>query len=1591
MANNKKYISLNRLSNFLDNLKNTFATISHKHTVSDLTDYKVDSELSSTSTNPVQNKVLDAEFEAIANSMNALDLAIDGKADETHTHSISDVTNLQTTLDGKVPTSRTVNGKALNANISLSASDVGASPSSHSHDDRYYTESEIDEKLANKANATHTHSNYVPTTRTVNGKALSANITLSASDVGALPDTTVIPSIDGLATEEYVSDVAGTKVDKVSGKGLSTNDYTTTEKNKLSGIATGAEVNQNAFSNVVVGSTTIAADSKTDSLTIAAGTGISVAGDATNDKVTITNSGVRSIATGSSNGTISVNTNGETVNVAVKGLGSAAYTASTAYDAAGSASDALASAKEYTNTKVSNLASTTVVDNKISSHNTSTSAHNDIRALITALTTKVNNFLDVDDTTTDQLSEVITLINNNKGTLESLTTSKVNVSDIVNNLTTNSTSKVLSAAQGVAIKSLIDALQTELDSHTHAIADVTGLQSALDGKAASSHGTHVSYSTTAPVMDGTASVGTAATVARSDHKHPTDTSRASKSEFDAHTANTTAHITSTERSNWNAAKTHADSAHAPSNAEKNQNAFSNITVGSTTVAADTATDTVTFVGSNVTITPDATNDKITFAVADGSTSAKGIVKLTNSTSSTSTTTAATPSSVKSAYDLANTAKTNAATAQSKADSAYTLAEGKVDSLSDLGITATATELNYVDGVTSNVQTQLDGKAASSHNHAASNITSGTLSSDRLPTVPISKGGTGSTTATGALTNLGITATAAELNTLDGITATTAELNKLDGVTATTAELNYVDGVTSNIQTQLNGKLGKTTYEYNKELALGSTGKVCIGKFPMYDSNISVEIKSTTSTTYNGTLVIATQNINTTGGGTYTATVYGDASNTLTDSIKIKYASGSNVFEVYIDLPGWSKNLLHIQCVALKGEPTDIATTVTEIPSTATIVPTNALKSQLDAKQATVTGGASTITSSNLTANRALISNDSGKVAVSAVTSTELGYLDGVTSNIQTQLDGKSNTSHTHKYAGSSSAGGSATSAVKLDTSTAGSATQPVYFSDGKPVATTYTLGKSVPSDAKFTDTVYTLPAAGTALGGVKSGGDVTIASGVITVNDDSHNHTIANVDNLQSSLDGKQATITGAATTITGSNLTASRALVSNSSGKVAVSAVTSTELGYLDGVTSSIQTQLDGKAAKSEGAFYIEGTGTTDSTNKISAWTGTSDRITSYYDGLTIRYKIGVVGQSTVTLNINNLGAKTVYRFNTTKLTTHFPVGSIIHLIYHEDLNDGCWVTNDYDANTNTYQRVYESSNNVEYPITTRYNTTDGSSYYAEYGRYTNGVTLNPSTNTITATTFKGALAGNADSATTLSGLTATVAELNKLDGVTATTTELNYVDGVTSNIQTQLNGKASTSAATQSAAGLMSAADKTKLDGVPSNIQTQLDSKPNTSDIGFVRIVSCTSSDGVTYTGTTDGVTALTAGLTIVFTSSKTSASTTPTLNINGLGAKSIKRRLSHLSTTTQAGYSNTWLYANKPYLLVYDGTQWIVDGLTKPSAADLYGTLPIEKGGTGATTAAAALTNLGAAPAYTYGTTDLTAGTSELANGTLYFMYE
>lgn len=89
-----------------------------------------------------------------------------------------------------------------------------------------------------------------------------------------------------------------------------------------------------------------------------------------------------------------------------------------------------------------------------------------------------------------------------------------------------------------------------------------------------------------------------------------------------------------------------------------------------------------------------------------------------------------------------------------------------------------------------------------------------------------------------------------------------------------------------------------------------------------------------------------------------------------------------------------------------------------------------------------------------------------------------------------------------------------------------------------------------------------------------------------TTNDSTVSGT--NVDDALDTLSTtKQNTITGAATTITSSNLTGSRALVSNGGGKVDVSAVTTTELGRLVGVTSDIQTQLDAKGVGILSAVY--------------------------------------------------------------------------------------------------------------------------------------------------------------------------------------------------------------------------------------------------------------------------------------------------------------------------------------------------------------------------------------------------------------------
>ena len=235
---------------------------------------------------------------------------------------------------------------------------------------------------------------------------------------------------------------------------------------------------------------------------------------------------------------------------------------------------------------------------------------------------------------------------------------------------------------------------------------------------------------------------------------------------------------------------HSQSAHAPSTAEKNQNAFSYIKVGDTTVSADTATDTLTLVaGDNITITPDATNDKITIKATDtvythpdsGATAgtyrsvtvnAKGHVTagsnptVTVAQGGTGATTAKgaeyniiggieeVTSAVSDSTKIVNIYQNPSATQgtlywrkvtdlwdyiKSKADSVY--AKASHGTHVSYGTSAKALGTSSAGSATT--------VSRSDHVHALPALTSctGTLS--------VAKGGTGATTASGALTNLGV--------------------------------------------------------------------------------------------------------------------------------------------------------------------------------------------------------------------------------------------------------------------------------------------------------------------------------------------------------------------------------------------------------------------------------------------------------------------------------------------------------------------------------------------------------------------------------------------------------------------------------------------------------------------------------------------------------------------------------------------------------------------------------------------------------------------------------------------------------------------
>ena len=289
--------------------------------------------------------------------------------------------------------------------------------------------------------------------------------------------------------------------------------------------------------------------------------------------------------------------------------------------------------------------------------------------------------------------------------------------------------------------------------------------------------------------------------------------------------------------------------------------------------------------------------------------------------------------------------------------------------------------------------------------------------------------------------------------------------------------------------------------------------------------------------------------------------------------------------------------------------------------------------------------------------------------------------------LKDKIDGKAD-EHTHpylssntKYAGASTAGGSATSAVKLDTATAGSATQPVYFTGGKPSACTYSLNKTVPSDAKFTDTTYsaaTTSAAGLMSAADKSKSDVTnIAYGTCST----AAATAAKVVTISGNSNWKLAAGSIITVLFNATNTAENPTLNVNSTGAKNIfyssTQITTSSLGYAGTANRPMTFMYDGTQYRFIGWGYDSNTtytnvklghgyvtcstaaATTAKVASLSSYTLTTGGIVAvkFTNGNTV---------SNPTLNINSKGAKAIY-YNGAALTDTglIQAGDIVTMIY--------------------------------------------------------------------------------------------------------------------------------------------------------------------------------------------------------------------------------------------------------------------------------------------------------------------------------------
>ena len=473
-------------------------------------------------------------------------------------------------------------------------------------------------------------------------------------------------------------------------------------------------------------------------------------------------------------------------------------------------------------------------------------------------------------------------------------------------------------------------------------------------------------------------------------------------------------------------------------------------------------------------------------------------------------------------------------------------------------------------------------------------------------VAIADGGTGASDNSTARSNLGLeigvdiqaydadladlsdgTLSAEKVEYLDNVRSDVQEqidaigdgpVNSLEdlGVTADSTELNYVDGVTSNIQVQLDAKqdlnANLTTIaglEQNNDHFIVSDG-----------TNWTIESGNSARESL-GLGSIATQeadNVTITGGS-----VTGITDITIADggtgASDITTARENLGLQIGVDVQGYDADLTDLSDGTLTASKVQYLENVT-----------SDVQAQLDSKG---TGNVSTLSDLGVTSD-----------------ATEVNYTDGVTSNIQTQLDSKmDNNAELTTISGLAHSDGNiivsdgsgwtvesgadartslglgsiATQAADNVSITGGSVSgiTDIAIADGGTNASDVgtarsNLGLEIGVDVQ----AYDADLADLADGKLTS---TKVQYGEYFIATDGTNGQVWTSDGDGAGAWGDIGGITGAATTIDTEDLAASRAIISNSDGKIAVSDITTTELGYIDGVTSNVQTQLDNKQAKDD------------------------------------------------------------------------------------------------------------------------------------------------------------------------------------------------------------------------------------------------------------------------------------------------------------------------------------------------------------------------------------------------------------------------